>query len=926
MRSSCRSLLSVGLLVVTGGSLVAQGRVRGRVVDSTNVAVVGAIVSLDGTALRDVTTAQGSYSIRGVPSGTYTIRVRQIGFLPLTASLTVTSGEITRDFTLARTAVLLAPIDVIAGSRARHSAATELAVPVDVLDATKLRQVASTETSQILAELSPSVNFPRQSVSDASDIVRPFTLRGLSPDHSLVLVNGYRRHRIALVHNFAAGMAAGSSGVDMNAIPASAIDRVEILRDGAAAQYGSDAIAGVVNVVLREGAFNPYITADVGRYMTADFPDDGTTYNASGAWGFSVGRGSIGLFGEYRYRNPTNRAGADPEDQIVAGDADEIDELGNVTTKNNAVPQPNHHWGDGLAEDALGFLNARFPINAAGTSEVFAFGGYSFRQGTGNGFRRQGISGRNWPQIYPLGYLPEFAPDVIDASGAAGLRGTTASGWAWDLGGAWGYNSFDYNLRNTMNVSLGPCLTTACAPGLDGIFGNADDPGIPNKTSIFAGTLKLDELTLSANASRAVNVGLSEPANVAVGVAFRRENYQIIRGEPASYIQGGHLNRYGEPAPPGSQVFAGFQPSNEVDDGRNNIGGYVDLEGNPSPEFLVNLAGRFEHYNDFGSRVTGKAALRYQPSERVTLRGAFSTGFRAPAPSQSFYGASVTNFVLDPSTGRQRPVEVGIFPVNHPAARALGSRPLKEETSINVSAGIAVSPSDNVTLTGDYYYIRIDDRIILTSEIAGDSVAAILRNANLPVPAERGQYFTNAIDTRTQGVDLTADLRVPVGEAGTLDLGGTFNWTENKILEIREPPELDGTGTTIFDPYLSGGTIALERERPRWRTTLTAQLTRGRFRALVRNSTYARHTTTQLGACGDDCVQDIDGSTLFDVEVGYLLPGNVNISIGARNVFDTYPERLIPDNSFGIFLFPQGSPFGYNGRFVYVRSAVTLGR
>jgi iron complex outermembrane receptor protein len=915
------------LLGSLASSLAAQaGRIRGRVTDSAGAAVPGALLTVEGTLLRATTGQQGNYDIGAVPAGGHTLRVRRIGYAPASAQLSVPGGgEVRHDFVLAKSAVQLAPIDVVVGSRARHTAAEELAVPVDVFSSEKIKQVGSTETSEVLAQLSPSVNFPRQSVADASDIVRPFTLRGLSPDHALVLVNGWRRHRTALVHNFAAGMGAGSSGVDMNALPAGAIDRIEVLRDGAAAQYGSDAIAGVVNVVIKEGQFAPNLRADAGRYLTGPFPDDGTTYNVSGGWGIPIGRGSLSLFGEYRHRDPTNRAGADPEDQVVPGDADDIDADGKVITKNNPVPQPNHHWGDGLAKDALAFVNARFPLNPAGSSELYAFGGYSHRVGTGNGFRRQAISSRNWPEIYPLGYLPEFHPTVKDGSAAAGIRGN-AGGWAYDVGASFGANSFVYDLRNTMNVSLGPCLDTPCAPGLDGIFGNADDPGIPNQTRIDAGTLKLNELVGALNLAKPVSLGLPSVLNFATGIQLRRENYQIIAGEKASYIQGGHLNRDGDPAPPGSQVFGGFQPSNEVNDHRQNVGGYLDLETNLTKTLLANAAGRFEHYSDFGSKLTGKLALRLAPSDRVTLRGAVSTGFRAPSPSQRFYGATITNFVLDTQSGHQTPVEGGIFPVAHPAAIALGARPLKAETSLNLSAGLAVSPSSRVTLTGDFYYVKIDGRIILTGVLGGAGVEAILQSQGITT-VTTAQYFTNALDTKTVGVDLTGAARLPVPEGQRLDLTAAFNWTRNRILNVEEPPELAGTGAVLFDPFVSGGSIALEKERPDWRTTLTADYGRGAFHALARSSLYGKYTTSQLsGTDCSDCVQRIGSAALFDAEVGYLLPRNLNISIGVKNLFDKYPDRLNADNSFGIFLYPQPSPFGYNGRFVYTRMELTLAR
>lgn len=921
--TAAAALLLIGAVVPLAGQ---SGRLRGKVTDAAAAGLPGAVVTVEGTLLRTATGAQGAFELRGVPSGTHTVRVRLIGYVPGSAQIIIPpGGEAQRDFVLARSVVQLDPINVVTGSRARHSAADELAVPVDIFGSEKIRQVGSTETGEVLARLSPSVNFPRQSVADASDIVRPFTLRGLSPDHALVLVNGWRRHRTALVHNFAAGMGAGSSGVDMNALPAIAIDRIEVLRDGAAAQYGSDAIAGVVNLVIREGGFTPFLRGDAGRYLTGPFPDDGNTYNLGGGWGIPVGRGSISLFGEFRHRNPTNRAGADPEDQIASGDADQIDANGKVTQKNNLVPQPNHHWGDGLAKDALGFVNARFPLNASGSSEFYAFGGYSHRVGTGNGFRRQAISDRNWTQIYPLGYLPEFHPTVKDVSGAAGVRGTTG-GWAYDVGGSFGYNSFLYDLRNTMNVSLGPCLGTPCAPGLDGIFGNSDDPGIPNKTQIDAGTLKLNELVGALNIAKAVSVGLPGELNVATGVQFRRENYQIVPGEEASYIQGGHLNRSGDPAPPGSQVFGGFQPANAVDDHRQNLGAYLDLETNLSRAFLVNVAGRFENYSDFGSKVTGKVAFRLAPSRQVTFRGALSTGFRAPSPSQSFYGATITNFVLDIPTGLPKPVEGGIFPVSTPAARALGAKPLKAETSVNLSVGLAVSPTERFTVTADAFYVTIDGRIILTGVLGGDGVVDILQNNGVN-SVETAQYFTNALDTKTTGVDFTGTWRIPVAEGHRLEFSGGFNWTQNRIRKVIEPPELAGTGAVLFDPYVSGGSIALEKERPDWRSTATLDYGRGVLHGFLRSSWYGKYQTSQLsGSNCPDCVQTIGSAGIFDAEIGYQLPANLNLSIGVRNLFDKYPDRLNTDNSFGIFLYPQPSPFGFNGRFVYTRMEVTLGR
>ncbi|MGH2667733.1 MAG: TonB-dependent receptor, partial [bacterium] len=691
-----------------------------------------------------------------MPAGSYTLRARLLGYVPQTARVTVGEGAtVQQDFALAAQAISLSPVDVVVGSRARHTAAEELAVPVDVFTAEMLTQQGTTETGQILQALAPSVNFPRQSVTDATDIVRPFTLRGLSPDHTLVLVNGWRRHQTAVVNTFAYGTGAGSSGVDMNAIPSGAVDRIEVLRDGASAQYGSDAIAGVVNLVVKEGPFTPFLNTNTGRYIPDEYDDDGTTVGVSAGWGLRLGRGSLALFADYLDRQPTNRALPDPSDDP-------------------AVPQPNHHWGDGLEQDVLTLANLRMPLSDAGTSEVYAFGGYSFRDGTGNGYRRYAGSERNWPEIYPLGFLPEFNPAVTDYSAAGGVR-ALVSGWSVDLGASFGHNDFEYNLRNTLNVSLGACLAPAapCAPGDDGILGNADDPGVPNQTAFFAGQMRREELGVGVTAARELELGLPAPVNVAVGAQFRRERFQISRGEFASYTDGGHPDRNGDDAPGGSQVFAGFAPSDEADEDRTNFGVYADLETNLTPQILAAVAGRFESYSDFGDQFTGKGAVRYQPSSQLTLRAAASTGFRAPGLGQSHFSKVVTNVIAGVFE------EIGVFPVEHAAARALGSRPLKEETSLNLSAGLAFSPQNNVTITADYFYVTIDDRILLGATFDDAATRTILTGAGFPDIAGV-QYFTNGLDTRTQGVDVTASVRQPAGR-GTLDLTGALNWTSNEI-------------------------------------------------------------------------------------------------------------------------------------------------
>ncbi len=844
--------------------LLAQGgSIRGRVADAAGAALPRASVSAEGSGLRATTDDQGRYEIRGVSAGTYTVRVRLLGYVQQSARVTVGQGPVTQDFVLAEQAISLSPVDVVVGSRARHTAAEQLAVPVDVFTSEEIAVQGTNETSQILQNLAPSVNFPRQSVTDANDIVRPFTLRGLSPDHTLVLLNGWRRHQMAVLNTFAYGMGAGSSGVDLNALPGGAVDRIEVLRDGASAQYGSDAIAGVVNVVLKEGGFTPFLNVDGGQYRTKDYPHDGTTADLNGGFGVGLGRGSLAVFGEYLHRDPTNRAWPDIFLADQNGVTDVIDTLtGRILKKNNSLTQPNYHWGDGLEKDLMSFANFRMPLNPGGTSEVYAFGGYSHRTGTGNGFFRYFDSNKNWQELYPQGFLPQFRPDVADYSGVAGFR-AVVSGWSLDLGGSFGKNRFDYNLEHTNNPSLGPCLDTPCAPGADSLLGTADDPGIPNQLSFFAGRLSRTEAIAALNLAKRVNIG----------------------------------------------------PSDTSDHHRTNVGVYVDLESQLNPQILANVAARFESYSDFGQRVNGKLALRYQPTQRFVVRGAASTGFRAPGLAQSFFSHTTTNVI-----GGQF-IQVGNFPVDNRASKIFGAKPLKEETSVNLSGGFAFTPRDNVTFTVDLFYITIDNRILLGATF-GDSVsAAILADSGFS-NIGAVQFFTNGLDTKTNGVDVTGSVQQQLG-TGVLDLSLGVNYSKNRITRVDSlPPILQGTPTTLTSILDLVTKVGIQEERPDWRGTLTAQYNVRRLHALGRISYYGGFASAQPSFTDRE---EYGAKTLVDAEIGYQFNA-VNLSIGARNLFDVYPDRAHAEfnNNDNTFPWAAASPFGYNGRYLYARAEMRL--
>jgi iron complex outermembrane recepter protein len=914
-----RAVIVLALLVLSAPFASAQtATLSGRITDSAGDPLDDVTVRIEGTSLRATTDANGSYQITGVPPGTHTLRAGIIGYRPTSRVVTADAGAVVEaSFTLERTPIQIPATDVLVGSRAPHTAADELAVPVDVYTSEEIAKQGTNETSAVLQSLSPSVNFPRQSVTDATDIVRPFTLRGLSPDHTLVLVNGVRRHQTAVVNTFAYGTGAGSSGVDMNAIPSSAIEHIEVLRDGASAQYGSDAIAGVVNVVTKRGRFDPFVNVSAGRYTTDGYPDDGTVVDVNGGWGIGLGRGSLAVFGEFLDRQPTNRAWADRFETSLTGVADSVDSEGQVVIKRNPVPQPNHHWGDGLEKDVMSYADLRMPLSEGATTNLYGHGGYSFRKGTGNGYRRYAEGDRNWPQIFPLGYLPEFAPDVTDYSAAGGLM-LSPGGWKVDAGGSYGHNDFKYNLRNSLNVSLGPCLDVPCAMGPDGLPNTGDEPGIPNQTSFFAGQVKRDEMIASVSASKPLNFKLAAPVNLAFGASYRHETYKIGRGERASWIDGGHPDQFGAEASAGSQVFSGFTPSDEADAQRDNVGAYLDLESNLTPKVLANVAGRFENYSDFGSVVTGKAAVRFQPSERLTLRAGGSTGFRAPGLGQIHFSKVVTNFI----SGVQE--EIGVYPADHPAARLLGAKPLQEESSLNLSAGLAFSPRDNVTITADYFRIAIDDRILLGATFDDDTTLAILTAGGYS-GITGVQYFTNGLDTRTQGVDVTGDWRIAMGGSRSLLLRGGLNFTKNEITRVDPLPAVlaNSAETGLLDVVTR---VAIEEERPEWRGTLTGEYSAGGLHALGRGSYYGEFASAQPGYC-DDCRETYGGKTLVDAEVGYRF-ASMDLSVGARNVFDTYPDQPLDEanNNVGIFPWAAASPFGYNGRYVYVRTSFALTR
>jgi iron complex outermembrane recepter protein len=874
-------------------SITISGMITTR---ADGLAVPGAIVSIAGTSVTATADANGRYTLQAPRAMIHGERV-QIRVEALTLPPSVTAATITGPALTVDVALDLAFIEqVTVGSRS-PSREADKTVPVDIITHDQIASSPYTETAQLIQSLAPSFNFPRPTISDGTDTVRPATLRGMGPDQVLVLINGKRRHQSALVHlNDTVGR--GSTGVDLNAIPLSTVDHIEVLRDGAAAQYGSDAIAGVINIVLKNGVARPEVNTNFGlsngsftgnscsaNGLTCtigsdiDFSDGGLV-DVGGSWGIPAGQGSVTVASEYRRHNRTNRASFDPRDQVAAGDAG-----------NNAVVQPNHRWGDPDTRDMMTFVNTSVPLATSSGAQtlLYAFGGYSRRAANSAGFFRRGIDARDWPQIYPLGFLPTIEPIVTDAAGTAGLRGVRGK-WTYDASGEYGHNRFDFRVGDSLNVSLGPTLP-------------------PNQTEFDAGTLQLSQFVGNLDISRAFRVkGLSGLLNLAFGGEYRREKYQIRAGEPASYQDGGVPDRFGNRAPIGAQVFPGFRPSNEVDASRDSMAAYVDAEGNVISWLRLGGAVRAEHYSDFGGTLDGKLTVRVQPDRKIAVRGAVSTGFRAPSLGQSFFSSTATNF-LNLGQGLV-PVESLTLPVSSAPAKVRGAVPLEPETSLNTSAGVVVAPISPLNVTVDYYRIAIDDRIVLSGNFTAPPIAALLA----PFGANSARFFTNAIDTRTNGVDVTASYVLTTAAGGDVQLRAGYNHTRTRVVgDVATPPQLAAFSSVLFD--------RIERRRmecgqPSDNLRLGGDYRRSRYGANLNVARYGEVCSFTQNPADD---QVYSPKWLTDVEGSYRAAG-YTLAAGVENLFNVFPDRNITVNSFnGIQTFPRQSPFGMNGRAIYVR-------
>lgn len=810
---------------------------------------------------------------------------------------------------------------IVTGTRRTDRTVADSTVPIDVLTSDQLLNQGATETNRLLNNLVPSFNFPQPSLTDGTDSLRPATLRGLAPDQVLVLVNGKRRHISSLL-NLNGSVGRGSSGVDMNTIPALAIERIEVLRDGAASQYGSDAIAGVINVQLkkREGgraqaSFGKYITTmkDVAQVESVAATtsasgdpvitftgqdreiDDGDTITFATNIGLPIGEsGYFNWTTEYRNRQPTNRSGPDIRRQYSG--------IGDV--RETTFDRYSHRFGDGKSQDINVFVNAGTDLGA--DFELYGFGSYGIRDANGTGFYRRALDARNrdfangGQPFYPDGFLPQIDSEIEDIAGTLGIRGETG-GWNLDLSIGYGSNRLNYGVSNSWNASLG---------------------GNVSPTNFDAGGLRSGQTAVNFDAQRDISLGSFE-TSLAIGAEYRNENYRIVPGQLESYVAGPFT--FSNSAAPGAQVFPGFAPSTAVDESRDSYAAYIEFDTDITDSFNIQLAGRYENFSDFGDTINGKAAARFEPVDGLALRGSISTGFRAPGMAQQFFSATSTNNVVGVGL-----IEIGTFPVSSPIAVALGAEPLEAENSVNISGGLVFNMVDGLNVTIDYYNIKINDRIVLTENLQGADVVAILQAAN--VIGTSARFFINGIDTRTQGVDIVGSYRVPDFGLGRFTLTAGFNINETEITDRRT-----FSGFTAERLFARPESFRLTDGQPQNKLNLGIDWELEPFGATLRANRFGevflpvgsvRDITVEKGAAPGDVT--LSPSWVVDLEFRYNLLESVQVALGANNLLDEYPDRLpfgvVDGFNFGLnnsFLpYSSQSPFGFSGRFLYGRVSV----
>lgn len=926
-------------LVCMSLMLNAQRKITGKINDAKGEPLIGASVVVKGTTNGAVTDESGQYSIE-VPANAAKLVFSFVGY----NSKDVTIGSSTSIDVILEEGMNLENIVVI-GSRNATRTKLETPVPVDVIPVTAIiNDIGQVDLNQILTYIAPSFQSSRQTISDGSDHIDPAQLRGLGPDQVLVLVNSKRRHQTALV-NVNGTVNRGTVGTDLNSIPASSIERVEILRDGAAAQYGSDAIAGVINIVLKKSfgftanaSYGANVTSYAKNYaikrVNSAFSNvdenvsvvDGNTAQIGLNYGIKIGeKGYLNLTGEYTSRERSNRTGT-YTGQIwpSVGGVDKSDSINSA----KGVTRETFDMLIGNSKVQGGGIVYNFSYPLSNGLEIYSFGGYNNKKGSAAGFYRYptGIPAAIRSSVfavYPNGFLPLINSDVKDISASVGVRGML-KGWNVDLSQTFGQNSFAYNISNSVNYSQVSILPTGF------------------KTEFDAGSAKFGQYT--TNLDIAKNHDILNGLNTGFGAEFRIDQFGTTAGEEASYKN--YNTSAGVAA--GSQVFAGFLPSNEGTFGRQSFAIYTDNELDITKAFMVSAALRFENYSDFGNTLNYKVASRYKFSDAFTLRASTSTGFRAPSQQQKYYAKTNTLFVT--VNGVQTPVESGTFTNDSKAAGILGIPKLKQETSQSYAIGATARLAEGLDLTVDAYQIDIKDRIILTNNFSGSRDTALVSQL-AAAGATTANFFTNAVDTRNRGIEavLSYNKRFDGEQELRIVLAGTF--IKNMVRDSADIVD----GSSVKKPYIKATRILInsgqvgsyfnredesrfEVASPADKVSLTINYKIKKFSVMLRNVRFGqvvyldssidptKPENFPANAFADNVKQTLDQTfapkIVTDLTFGYQIAKNIGVNIGANNVFDVYQDKHTHSGnmSTGRFIYSRRvQQMGFNGRYVFAR-------
>jgi iron complex outermembrane receptor protein len=793
---------------------------------------------------------------------------------PLTAAFLISVEALAQDSQAAADDELQEIVAI--GTRSQNRSVEDSPVPVDIVTAADLARSPNVggELGSLLQSAVPSFSMPRQSNSDQTDIVRSAQLRGLSPDQVLVLVNGKRRH-INSVISTESKVGRGSAAVDFNNIPTSAIKRIEVLRDGASAQYGSDAIAGVINIVLKDQDEGGTVSVSYGTHVTEyDAIDrditDGQTLTISANHGLSFENGFVNLSLEYRDRSATNRAGFDQLPQIgFAAFIVPVPFSGTPEAAANDALQGarNYLQGDGESEDINLMYNAGYELDSG--FELYSFGSYSARSAVGYNFFRYPVAANTVTSVYPNGIVPLGDVDVTDFSIGTGFTGELSNGWLIDASVVHGANEFANGAKNSINPSLGTA----------------------SPTEFDSGKYDYSQTVLNFDISNGLEWG-STPVNVAAGLEFRFEDYSTTAGQLESYVAGTVVTCPAcvtATSAVGAQGTGGLQPSDVVNVDRSSYSLFVDLEFDITEDFLLSVAGRYEDYDDFGDTINGKVSARYEIAPGFAIRGSVSTGFRAPSLSQSFFAGTTTSF----GTGGALVTTLSL-PVSDALARANGAVALDSEESLSRSIGFTWFNDNGFDLTFDYYEVDVDDRIALSQ--------------NIPIATVPGvggiRFFTNIADTETSGFDLVASY-----EYESWRFSAAYNETETDVVNN---PDRTIFGIEELNTY--------ETAAPEDKIILTGSWSTDTISALLRATRFGETERIFDFGGGFEPQQVYGAEWSIDADVSYSFSDRWRISVGANNLLDEYPDESIFDISFfGNLPHDVLSPIGVNGRFVYLK-------